>query len=523
MPRTGAVVLAALVALTGIGAGSPLTAATFDVLGPGAERLPDGHYRIHLADGTELMTHGPDPKPDHGGSIGPGDAERAPVCAADYHQHVLYGRPQSAPDRLSGVKASIQSSMRRINAVLNEASVASGDRTADYKVKCDVADQIQVDSFTSTADDFATITSAARAAGYSLSNADYTIFYDAQPGSSCGVGSFRSDERLTASNANNTGGGYAVVFNQCWSNETPMHENGHNQGAVQYSAPYSTGSGAHCWDESDVMCYSPDGGDKHQSGIVDRCANAVHFDCEHDTYFDSAPEEGEYLASSWNVGSPLNRFIQLGPPGDGKPTASLTISCSGMACSFADASSDDGTIVSREWSFGDAETSADADPVHTYAEAGTYLVTLTVTDDENERASASQTLVVPSDGDPDPTTPNLTSGVAKTDRSNAWFEWRYYKIYVPQGRARLLVVLDGPSCVELFCSPDLDLYVRPGHRPDTDAYACRSADRTNDEACTIDVPPGGYYYVGVYSFLSLPITPGVDVASAQYTIRATHQ
>ena len=52
----------------------------------------------------------------------------------------------------------------------------------------------------------------------------------------------------------------------------PMHENGHNQGAVQYDAPYSTGDGAHCCDENDVMCYA-DGGDLNPAGT---CSSALH-------------------------------------------------------------------------------------------------------------------------------------------------------------------------------------------------------------------------------------------------------
>jgi hypothetical protein len=82
-------------------------------------------------------------------------------------------------------------------------------------------------------------------------------------------------------------------------------------GAVQPEAPNSTGSGGHCNEDADVLCYSPDGGDRNQGPEVERCPGALRFDCNFDDYFDSAPEAGEYLASHWNVGSPLNRFIQL--------------------------------------------------------------------------------------------------------------------------------------------------------------------------------------------------------------------
>jgi VCBS repeat-containing protein len=41
----------------------------------------------------------------------------------------------------------------------------------------------------------------------------------------------------------------------------------------------------------------------------------------------------------------------------------------------------DGTIVAYDWDFGDGSTGAGVNPTHTYAAAGLYTVTLTVTDD----------------------------------------------------------------------------------------------------------------------------------------------
>jgi hypothetical protein len=94
-------------------------------------------------------------------------------------------------------------------------------------------------------------------------------------------------------------------------------------GAVQYGAPNSTGTGGHCNEAADVLCYSPDGGDLHQTALVPRCPGVPRFDCNFDDYFDAAPEPGEYLASHWNLGSPLNRFISFGtrPAPPGKPPA----------------------------------------------------------------------------------------------------------------------------------------------------------------------------------------------------------
>ena len=291
-------------------------------IGP-AKRVARGLLRVKLRDAETVLTHGLDPEPpaDAGGQ--PLDAagpERQPVCASDYYQHVLYGRPSDAPDRLSSVKATILSEIKQMDALLNQEALASGGLAADYKVKCDGAGEVQVHSFqsaeTGAQTTFSGVLSAARQAGFNASNADYTIFFDSSAPRACGTGTFSDDQRLTADNANNSGGDYAVTYSDCWTDRTAMHENGHNQGAVQYDAPYSTGSGAHCNDGYDVMCYS-DGGDR-DVGMSVFCSDKVRFDCRYDTYFDTAPEPGEYLESNWNLGSPLNRFIALQAAGPRK-------------------------------------------------------------------------------------------------------------------------------------------------------------------------------------------------------------
>lgn len=56
-------------------------------------------------------------------------------------------------------------------------------------------------------------------------------------------------------------------------------------------------------------------------------------------------------------------------------------------------STDDGQIVSYVWSYGDGDGGAGRTTSHTYELAGTYLVTLTVTDDRGLRASTAPTPV----------------------------------------------------------------------------------------------------------------------------------
>lgn len=58
------------------------------------------------------------------------------------------------------------------------------------------------------------------------------------------------------------------------------------------------------------------------------------------------------------------------------PNAAFTVAVDGLTATFTDGSVG---ADSYQWDFGDQNTSTDASPTHTYAAAGTYDVTLTVT------------------------------------------------------------------------------------------------------------------------------------------------
>ncbi|MCD6448853.1 MAG: PKD domain-containing protein, partial [Thermoplasmata archaeon] len=62
---------------------------------------------------------------------------------------------------------------------------------------------------------------------------------------------------------------------------------------------------------------------------------------------------------------------------------------------FADASTDeDGSIVAWLWEFGDGTTSNEQNPSHKYADNGTYVVKLTVTDDKGATATVQKIIEV---------------------------------------------------------------------------------------------------------------------------------
>ena len=121
-----------------------------------------------------------------------------------------------------------------------------------------------------------------------------------------------------------------------------------------------------------------------------------------------------------------NRFLQVGwigggsPPPNSPPTAGFTFSCTGLACSFTDTSTDlDGTIATRNWAFGDGATSSATNPSHTYAAGGTFTVVLTATDDDGTPDSESKPVTVSAGGGGDVITLAATNASrGKNKRAN---------------------------------------------------------------------------------------------------------
>jgi hypothetical protein len=80
------------------------------------------------------------------------------------------------------------------------------------------------------------------------------------------------------------------------------------------------------------------------------------------------------------------------PPTDAAPNAAFAVSCNGLTCSFTDQSTDDNGISARAWNFGNGQTSTATNPSTTYAGAGSYTVTLNVTDTIGQVDSASRVI-----------------------------------------------------------------------------------------------------------------------------------
>lgn len=77
------------------------------------------------------------------------------------------------------------------------------------------------------------------------------------------------------------------------------------------------------------------------------------------------------------------------------PTADFTYTEEQLNVQFTDISTDsDGSITGWNWDFGDGKTSAEQSPYYSYSDAGSYTVSLNVTDDGGATGSASKNISV---------------------------------------------------------------------------------------------------------------------------------
>lgn len=335
--RCGAALLAA-VALAGAAQAGADEVEHVPGLGPAVQE--GAFWRVLLGDGTSVLTHGPDDPESHMvfGTYVPDGTPASVVCTPSTQRRfeIVYAYARDDVNRFKSVGPMLAEAVYAGSEFIHHEAVGAGGQGARLPVECDQHGNMVVHReklpTTMAGDHFGTIMTDLRARGYDSTTAKYIVYYDdclyfsaSMPCWGGGFGTLRRDDRPTADNANNGGPSYAVdvagpgyradgKFSSDPNTDTPhwytlLHEAGHTMGAVQNSAPHSTGAG-HCWDGYDVMCY-PDGGPTGKAWAP--LCPATRFDCMGDDYFNPRPLAGTYLASHWNIGAAANAFVNHGP------------------------------------------------------------------------------------------------------------------------------------------------------------------------------------------------------------------
>ncbi len=299
-----------------------------------------GQYRIELGERGAACTHGPDPAP--GGidvtegrtvaditettqqvtdEIGTSGVWCTGNGADGSRVQAVYAVASDRPDRFADIAPLIATWAGQMDTVVNHSAAETwGERHIRFVTSPDCVLDVAHVVLSPTGDDTLSNTiTELRAAGLNRSDRKYVIWADATV--YCGIAQVGGGDTAGLTNGSNKGPHYARVDSGCWGRSdhlSEVHELMHTLGAVQLSAPHSTG-GYHCTDESDLMCY-PDA-----SGVTmtQDCPSAHEWllDCNHDDYFHTSPSTGSYLDTHWNVATSV--FL-VGGTTQGSPSPSPT-------------------------------------------------------------------------------------------------------------------------------------------------------------------------------------------------------
>lgn len=314
----------------------------------------------------------------------------------------IYARASDVPDRFASVAGLIRQYAADADYQINLSAGQSGEgRRVRFVTESCVLSIASVTLSAGGDDSFSATRSEIAAKGFNRSDRKYLMWVDASVGI-CGLGELYGDDRDTDDNLNNSGPSYARVDAPCWA-YAEAHELLHTLGAVQGSAPHSSGAG-HCVDENDTMCYT----DMSGSSMTSACPSLPSWqvDCSLDDYFNASSSASGYLATHWNVAS--SSFLEGAPAPPPPPSISVSAPTSfyaGNAVAVAaSVAVPPGRTYSVAWSSSrsDCKFLLGTGLTNTYycpaTAAGAGQVTAVVTDSLGMSNSASRTyqLVIPS-------------------------------------------------------------------------------------------------------------------------------
>jgi hypothetical protein len=319
--KAGSLLACVAMTLAGLsGAGVEPAAAT----APEATSTPCGSLVAIVLDGVTECTHGGDAAPPAlpDATLRSRSIPSAP-CPGDGRSgsrvHVLLGVPaDTTASDPPATKSLLRQALYLADANLDAASPSMGQH---YRFFCrhDRNVTIRTVQLPAIGSDslygFDDVTTGLTTQGFTKRSAIYATFVE---NIDCcysygGQGSMTTDDRSNPSTNSNNGPfpRYSMIRLGATFDATMLalvfqHETGHNMGAVQNSAPHTSGA-FHCYETNDIMCYN-DGGPYFSTGgtLVSVCpdlssAGMYVFDCGGDDYYNASPASSTYLADHWNV------------------------------------------------------------------------------------------------------------------------------------------------------------------------------------------------------------------------------
>ena len=210
----------------------------------------------------------------------------------------------------------------------------------------------------------------------------------------------------------------AALWFSVWDNyDPPIADAGPDQQCLTGEKLYFNGYDSSASEGSSIVTYKWDFDD---DGIIDATGAKTSFLFE---------EKGTYIVSltvTDSIGEIHADTCTVKVRGR-EPTASFTYSPTKPTIRdkvyFNDTSEDlDGTIVSRSWDFGDGATATGQYPSHQYSDKGYFIVTITVTDNDDNANSTKKVVVIKNlapaaDFTYSPSSPKVSQDIQFTDQS----------------------------------------------------------------------------------------------------------
>jgi serine protease len=229
--------------------------------------------------------------------------------------------------------------------------------------------------------------------------------------------------------------------------------------------------------DSSYDCRPYVGGNAETCNIATAQAGTYYVRVKAYSTFSGVSLTGSYTAGSTNTA----------------PTANFSFTTSGLTANFTDSSTDaQNNITSRLWTFGDGTTSTATSPSKTYAAAGTYTVSLKVTDAGGLTHTKTSSVTVSSTScgglvlcnNVGVALPSVATGGVTSN----------YTMTIAAGKTVTFTISGGTG--------DADMYVRAGAAPTTSSYNCRPYTSGNSETCTFTPTTTTTYYVNVRAYSS---------------------